>query len=67
MPEQLQTPSPGRVTSAFLERAHNPSANIWAEAGSAIELAHRTQRPIGATQWSLIVVLLAAIASACAW
>ena len=67
MSEQFQAPSLDRVTSTFLEGAHKAGPNVWAEAGTTIEVAHRTQLPLGWTQWSLIVVILAAIASAWAW
>ena len=72
MSKQVQASSLDHVTSAFVNAACTSGPNVWADAGAVIEAANRTQRPVGWRQWSLAavllaVVLLAAVASACAW
>lgn len=65
MTETSPMPSPDRAASAFLSAGRTSGPDIWAEAGTALETAYRTRRPVGSTPWLLIILLSFAIATAC--
>jgi hypothetical protein len=56
-----QVRSPDRFTSVFLAGCQESGPNVWAEAGKAIETAHRTRLPFGWTLWSVILISIVII------
>lgn len=60
---------PSRIASTFLTSASRPSLrpDVWAEAGQAIEMAHRSPLPIGRVARLLVVLWLAVMVKFVAW
>ena len=56
--------SPDRFTSAFLAGCQESGPNVWAEAGKAIETAHRMRLPLDGAPWSVLISIV--IISFCA-
>lgn len=61
MADIIKINPPSHIASAFLASASRPPLppDVWAEAGHAIEMAHRSPLPIGRTARLVFVLCLA--------
>jgi hypothetical protein len=59
--------SSDRFTSVFLANCRDAGPNVWAEAGKALETAHRARLPAGWTLWSVIILLAIVVVSIRVW